>query len=88
MTRRSTGGVVVDTRRKSPVFALRFRAYGHRQYVTLGNADDGWTRKKAEDKLRHVLADVEHGICHHTGTRSRPRSRRTTRRSTSSRRDG
>jgi integrase len=61
MTRRSTGGVVVDTRRKSPVFALRFRAYGNRQFVTLGNADEGWTRAKAEDELRHTLADVERG---------------------------
>jgi integrase len=62
MARRSTGGVVVDTRRKSAVFALRFRAYGQRQYVTLGSADDGWTRQKAEDALRHTLADVERGI--------------------------
>jgi integrase len=62
MARRSTGGVVIDTRRKSPVFALRFRAYGQRQYVTLGNADDGWTREKAEQALRHTLADVERGI--------------------------
>lgn len=60
--RRSTGGVVVDTRRKSPVFALRFRAYGKRQFVTLGSADDGWTRDKAEKALRHTLADVERGI--------------------------
>ena len=62
MSRRSTGGVVVDTRRKSPVFALRFRAYGRRQYVTLGSADEGWTRAKADDALRHTLADVERGI--------------------------
>jgi integrase len=62
MARRSTGGVVIDTRRKSPVFALRFRAYGQRQYVTLGSAAEGWTRDKAETELRHVLADVERGI--------------------------
>jgi integrase len=62
MPRRSTGGVVVDARRKSPVFALRFRAYGQRQYVTLGAADEGMTMEKAEDALRHVLADVERGI--------------------------
>jgi integrase len=62
MSRRSTGGVVVDTRGRSPVFALRFRAYGRRQYVTLGSADEGWTRQKAEDALRHTLADVERGI--------------------------
>jgi integrase len=60
--RRSTGGVVVDTRRRSPVFALRFRAYGRREYVTLGSANDGWTRAKAEDALRHTLADIERGI--------------------------
>jgi hypothetical protein len=62
MARRSTGGVVVDTRRNSPVFALRFRAYGQRHYVTLGSAEDGWTRQKAEDALRHTLADIERGI--------------------------
>jgi integrase len=62
MPRRSTGGVVLDERRKSPVFALRFRAYGRRQYVTLGSVDEGWTRDKAEESLRHVLADVERGI--------------------------
>ncbi|MGH2916438.1 MAG: tyrosine-type recombinase/integrase [Solirubrobacteraceae bacterium] len=62
MARRSTGGVTIDERRKSPVFALRFRAYGRRQFVTLGSVDEGWTRQKAEDALRHVLADVERGI--------------------------
>lgn len=62
MARRSTGGVVVDTRRNSPVFALRFRAYGQRQYVTLGSADEGWTRQKADDALRHTLSDVERGL--------------------------
>lgn len=62
MARRSTGGVVIDTRRKSPTYGLRFRAYGRRQFVTLGSVDDGWTREKAEDRLRHVLADVERGI--------------------------
>jgi integrase len=60
--RRSTGGVVVERRRQSPTFALRFRAYGRRQYVTLGSADDGWSRQKAEEALRHTLADVERGI--------------------------
>lgn len=62
MSRRSTGGVVVDTRRTSPVFALRFRAYGRRQYVTLGSAAEGWSRAKAEKQLQYVLADVERGI--------------------------
>lgn len=60
--RRSTGGVVIDTRRKSPVFALRFRAHGRRQYITLGSAEEGWSRERAEQALRHTLADVERGI--------------------------
>ena len=64
MPRRSTGGVVFDDRRKVPVFGLRFRAYGRRQYVTLGTAAEGWTHQKAEDALRHALADVERGIWH------------------------
>ncbi len=61
MPRRSTGGVVLDERRKSPVFALRFRAYGRRKFVTLGTVEEGWTREKAEVALRHTLADVERG---------------------------
>lgn len=43
-------------------FALRFRAYGKREYLTLGTKTEGWTREKAEAELRHVLADVERGI--------------------------
>jgi integrase len=62
MARKSTGGVVVDERRKSAVFALRFRAYGTRRYVRLGTVDEGWTQERAEEALRHVLADVERGI--------------------------
>lgn len=30
--------------------------------MTLGSSEDGWTRKKAETELRHVLADVERGM--------------------------
>ena len=44
------------------VFALRFRAYGRRHFVTLGGVADGWTRAKAQAELRHVLADVERGL--------------------------
>ncbi len=44
------------------MFALRFRAYGERRYLTLGTAAEGWTRQRAERELRHVLADVERGI--------------------------
>ena len=51
MPRRATGQVVVDDRRKSPLYAIRFTANGRRQYVTLGSAWDGWTHAKAEDQL-------------------------------------
>lgn len=70
MPRRSTGGVVIDRRRKSPTYGLRFRCNGRREYVTLGTADGtwtgydgstGWNRKRADEALRHVLSDVERG---------------------------
>src|SRR5438477_577839 len=50
--------VVVDRRRKSPVYAIRFNANGRRQYVTLGSARDGWTHAKAQDQLEVELARV------------------------------
>jgi integrase len=53
--------VVVDDRRKSPVYAIRFNANGHRQYVTLGSAQDGWTQAKAQDELERALAAVRLG---------------------------
>src|SRR5436190_11223318 len=62
MARPRTGQVVLDKRRKSPVFALRFRAYGKRQYMTLGSAAEGWTRQRAETELQNLLADVRRGI--------------------------
>src|ERR1700722_6210982 len=61
MPRRATGQVVVDRRRKSPVYAIRFSAEGKRQYVTLGSARDGWTQSKAQDELERVLAAVRLG---------------------------
>lgn len=61
MPRRATGSVVVDTRGGRPRFSVRFRAYGKRQFVPLGSAPD-WTRDRAEQQLRYILADVERGI--------------------------
>ena len=61
MPRKATGQVIApDGKQRS--WALRFRAYGKRRYVTLGRPEDGWTRERAEVELRHVLADVERGI--------------------------
>lgn len=62
MARPATGQVVCDRRRKSPVYGLRFRAYGTRQYLTLGTAAEGWTRAKAQVELENVLADVRRDI--------------------------
>ena len=64
MPRPATGQVVVDARRRSPTFGLRFRAYGRREYVSLGTAEAGWTRAKAQTELENILADVRRGIWH------------------------
>jgi integrase len=56
------GEVIVHERRSGRTFALRFRAYGKRRYLTLGSAEEGWTRQRAEEELSNVLADVRRGI--------------------------
>ena len=61
MARRATGQVI-EPNGKQRSWALRFRAYGRRRFVTLGRPEDGWNREQAEAELRHVLADVERGI--------------------------
>jgi integrase len=62
MARRQRGEVVVRTRRRDRVFALRFQAYGERQYLTLGTDKEGWSTERAEEELANVLADVRRGI--------------------------
>jgi hypothetical protein len=55
--RRGHRGQVLELERKSGrTFALRFRAYGKRRYLTLGTADEGSTRRRAEEELENVLA--------------------------------
>jgi integrase len=61
MARPATGQVIVDKRRRSPTFGLRFRAYGRREYVALGTAAEGWTRATAQTELENILADVRRG---------------------------
>lgn len=58
MPRPATGQVIRPTA-SHPSFALRFRAYGKREYLTLGRPEDGWTKLKAERELAAVLRDVE-----------------------------
>jgi len=62
MARPATGQVVIREHADRRVFALRFGAYGQRQYVTLGSPQEGWTKAKAELELQNVLADVRRGI--------------------------
>ncbi len=60
--RKPSGQVLEFERADGRTFALRFRAYGERRYVTLGSVADGWTRANAERELANVLADVRRGI--------------------------
>ncbi len=59
---RNATGQVIEPNGKQRSWALRFRAYGKRRFVTLGRPEEGWDRQRAEVELRHVLADVERGI--------------------------
>jgi integrase len=61
MARKATGQLI-PPEGKQRSWAIRFRAYGRRRYVTLGRPEEGWNRERAEAELRHVLADVERGI--------------------------
>jgi len=62
MASRSKGEVKVREWKSGRGYALRFRAYGERQYVTLGFERDGWDREKAEEELQNILADVRRGL--------------------------
>jgi integrase len=62
MPRPATGTVVEKKTRTGVTYALRFRANGRRQYLTLGTTAEGWSRARAETELQNVLADVRRGI--------------------------
>jgi integrase len=62
MPRPATGQVIERGGKHGTTFALRFRAYGERRYLTLGSSVDGWTRERADLELQNVLADVRRGI--------------------------
>src|SRR4051794_10437309 len=57
---RATGQVIAPNGRQRS-WAIRFRAYGTRHFLSLGRPEEGWGRERAEQELRHVLADVERG---------------------------
>lgn len=62
MASRATGEVKVREWKSGRGYALRFHAYGERQYVTLGFERDGWNWEKADEELQNVLADVRRGL--------------------------
>lgn len=62
MASRPKGEVMVREWKSGRGYALRFWAYGERQYVTLGYEHDGWDRARAEEELQNVLADVRRGL--------------------------
>jgi integrase len=61
MARPSTGQVLERRGKDGTTFALRFRAYGERRYLTLDRAKVK-TREKAKEELDNLLADVRRGI--------------------------
>jgi len=62
VTRRPDGQVLERHWKSGRGYALRFRAYGERQYLTLGLETEGWDRRRAEEELANVMADVRRGI--------------------------
>ena len=62
MAARRKGEVVQRNWKSGRGYALRFWAYGEREYLTLGSERDGWTYRRAEEELDNILADVRRGI--------------------------
>ncbi len=62
MPPRPEGQIIERRRATGTVYALRFRAYRRREYLTLGSSSDGWTRQRAEIELQNILADVRRGL--------------------------
>jgi integrase len=62
MPTRSQGQVIERAWKSGRSYALRFLAYGERHYLTLGSERDGWSRKRAEQELQDILADVRRGL--------------------------
>lgn len=58
MARPPTGQVLERRGRRGTTYALRFRAYGRRHYLTT----TATSRQEAEEELQNVLSDVRRGI--------------------------
>lgn len=55
----ATGSVISQMTLRGEMFGIRFQAYGRRQYLSLGSADDGWTAERAFVRLDEILAEVK-----------------------------
>lgn len=62
MGERQKGEVLERNWKSGRGYALRFRVYGQREYLTLGFEHEGWTFQRAEEELENILADVRRGI--------------------------
>jgi integrase len=62
MAARQKGEVLERDWKSGRGYALRFSAYGEREYLTLGFERDGWTYERATEELENILADVRRGI--------------------------
>lgn len=73
MARKSTG-TVIETKLgdASRSFAIRFRVNGQRHYRTLGYCFEGWSRKRAEEELANIMADVRRGLWREPGAEPEP----------------
>jgi integrase len=63
--REKEGEVIVREWKRGTGFALRFRAYGERRYLTLGYEGEGdppLDLDRAEEELDNILADVRRGL--------------------------
>ncbi len=83
-----TGEVIERDRQGGRVFALRFRAYGQRHFVTLGGAADGWTRAEGRGRAAPRPRRRRARACGRRTSSARGRSAGLARRSTSSPRSG
>jgi integrase len=68
MPRAPTGQIIERHGARGTRFGLRFRAYGHRHYVTA----EATTRKAAELELQNILADVRRGLWRPVTTEPEP----------------
>jgi hypothetical protein len=63
--RKKEGEVLVREHKTGRQFALRFRAYGERRYLTLGYEGEGdppWDYERAAEELENILADVRRNV--------------------------